>query len=98
MSAVAVVGPFIVVEQRNGCAFPYNAFVCNDERDFVDRINASAIKTGIIEDLRTVDACVAWLDERHAQRTFIVSEAEYRERGTISVMIERAAHRLGWDV
>lgn len=89
---------FIVVEQRNGCAFPYNAFVCNDEADFINRINETAIKTGWGEDLRSVDACVAWLDERHAQRTFIVSEADYRERGTISVMIERAAHKLGWDL
>lgn len=88
---------FIVVEQRNGCAFPYNAFVCLDETDFIEQTRNTAAKSGVLEVLNTAADCVAWLDERYAQRTFIVSEQHYREHKTISVVIERAASRLGWN-
>lgn len=55
--------------------------MCFDETDFVEQTRNSAVKSGVLEALNTVADCVAWLNESHTQRTFIVAEAEYRERG-----------------
>lgn len=66
---------FIVTETPNGRASVKSAFICYGEADFIARINQIAIRGG--EWIETVEQAIEYLDERHAQRTQIVTRADF---------------------
>lgn len=87
---------FIVTETPNGRASVKNAFICTDDADFISRINQAAIRGG--EWIETVEQAIQYLDERHAQRTQIVTRADFdalTEDSWDRVVLEKAEF-LGW--
>lgn len=67
--------PFIVTETPNGSAFVRKAFICYGAADLVSRVWETALRSG--EDIDTVQQALDYLDERHAQRTRIVTRADF---------------------
>ncbi|MFA6063842.1 MAG: hypothetical protein WC736_14740 [Gallionella sp.] len=86
----------IISETKNGRAFPHNVFICNDEVDFIERINAQAHqdRSDSAGEIETVEHAVAYLNEKHAQRTEVIEQADYCEG--MCDAVDSCAQRLGW--
>ena len=67
--------PFIVTETPNGSGFARKAFICYGEADLIGRVSEMARRSG--EDIDTVQQALDYLDDRYAQRTRIVTQADF---------------------
>lgn len=87
----------IVTETKNGKAFPHNVFSCNDETDFIVRVVATQLQHRSGDDLvETVEQACAWLNERHAQQTKIITKEEFDNTESRSPAIDEVALSIGW--
>ena len=85
----------IISETRNGSASAHNAFACADEADFIRRAQATVALARGEDSIETLDQALAYLDERHAQRTEVITLDDYRSDGQDSTVIKEA-RRIGW--
>jgi hypothetical protein len=86
----------IVTETKSGSAFVKSAFICNDENDFIDRIQKTAYRSG--EFIETIEGAIQYLNEKHAQETRIVNKQDFDSLTTDSwdkTVLEQAKF-LGW--
>lgn len=86
----------IITERPNGRATVEKAYVCNGPADFIGRIQDVARRSD--ETIATVEDAVAYLNDRHAQTTAIVSRADF-EALTVDSWDQAVldqAERLGW--
>jgi hypothetical protein len=93
---MATTTPFIVAEIKNGSAFAKSAYICRDEADFISRIAALAIRSDA--EIDSVESAIAYLNERYAQRTRIVTRADFDAMTSDSwdtAVLDMAAE-LGW--
>ena len=88
--------PFIVAEQPNGRATVKTAYYCLNEADFVTRIRKLAERSD--DDIDTVEQALEYLDQRYAQRTTIITEAEFREAEGWDRAVLDCAEKLDWYV
>jgi hypothetical protein len=88
----------IISETKNGSAYPYSAFICNDEADFINRINAQAYqdRSESAGEIGTVQQAIEYLDEKHAQRTEVIHELGYCEG--MGDKVDACARKIGWLV
>lgn len=88
--------PLIVAETNNGSGFTKNAYICYGEADFISRISKLAARSG--EDIDSVESAVEYLDERYAQRTALIFQADFAELTPDSwdTPILDCAESLGW--
>ena len=86
----------IVTETKNGSAFVKSAFICNDEADFIARIQKTAYRSS--ESIETAEDAIQYLNEKHAQETRIVNKQDFDSLTTDSwdrPVLEKAKF-LGW--
>ena len=85
----------IISETRNGSASAHNAFACADEADFIRRVQATVDLARGEDSIETLDQALAYLDERHAQRTEVITLDDYRSDVQDDAVIKEA-RRIGW--
>lgn len=87
----------IISERRNGAACAHNAFRCTDEADFIARIRETQLQARSDEPLvETTDQAIDYLDERHAQTTTLITEADFRASRFWDRVVITQAEKLGW--
>lgn len=88
--------PFIVAEQFNGRATVHSAYICYGEADFISRISQVAARSD--EEINTVEDAIDYLNEKHAQRTRVITQADFDEYTTDSwdTAVLEKAQELGW--
>ncbi len=87
----------IISERRNGSACAHSAFACTNEDDFVARIRAAQLQHRSDEPLvETAEQALAYLNERHAQATTIITEEEFRSTLGWDRVVLTQAENLGW--
>lgn len=86
----------IITETPNGLGFVKNAFRCNDEADFIARICEAALRSD--DNIDTVKDALRFLDERHAQKTEIITKADFDKIAADSwdTAVLKEAEKLGW--
>lgn len=85
----------IIAETKNGNAFPYKAYACNDEADFIQRIRDTQLQRHSSDELiETADQACTWLNETHAQHTQIITQADYCEG--MGDKVDTIAKNIGW--
>lgn len=94
------INSIIIAEQKNGSGFVKSAYSCNDEADFIARIAEVAARSGMDEKINTAVAALSYLDEKYAQRTSIITHADFDALSTDSwdTAVLQQAERLGWYV
>lgn len=87
---------FIVTETRNGSGSVTNAFWCASDADFISRISELASRGDDL--IETVEQAISYLDERYAQRTEILTKAEFDAQGAeaFGLKVLKIAERAGW--
>lgn len=87
---------FIVTETKNGAGSVTSAFWCASDADFISRI--SELSSRGDDQIDTVEQALSYLDERHAQRTEILTKAEFDAQGAdaFSLKVLKIAERAGW--
>jgi hypothetical protein len=88
----------IISETKNGNAYPYSVFECCDVHDFIQRVRDTQLQSRSDDTLvETTEQACAWLDERSAQYTQIITQEMYTEGGdSWPSMVDRRAQDLGW--
>lgn len=88
----------IVAERKNGAACAHKAWCCMDNADLIERISEVTSRASMAEEINTVEDALAYLDERHAQKTTIIKRSDFDELtpdSWDSVVLEQA-EKLGW--
>ena len=85
----------IITEKKRGHGFVYSAYDCDSEADFIRRIGLLALRSG--ETITTVDDALAYLDDKYAQFTRIVTKAQFRASPKAwDSKVLQVAERIGW--
>lgn len=87
---------FIVTETKNGSGSIKSAYRCINNEDFISRISELAMRSDV--EIKTVDDACDYLDDKYAQKTEIVTEADFKERDPSDweQVVLAQAEVLGW--